>query len=109
MTDRKIYRVAFLKHGKVYEMYCRDVSSTSMWGFLELEELVFGKQDAVVVDPTEEKLRSEFEGVEALYLPLHSVLSVERVEKRGKAVIRDRESGEKVTPFPLSPPGKSGS
>ena len=109
MVARQIYRVAFLKHGKVYEMYCRDISSTNLWGFVELTELVFGAQDAVVVDPTEERMRDEFEGVEALFLPIHNVLSIERVQKRGQAVIRDRESGEKVTPFPLSPPGKSGS
>jgi len=100
-----MYRASFLKHGKVYEMYCGDVNSTSMWGFVELSGLVFDSRDAVVVDPVEERMRDEFEGVESLFLPLHSVLSIERVNKRGQAVIRDRESGEKVTPFPLSPPG----
>jgi hypothetical protein len=103
----QIYRVSFLKHGKVYEMYCKNVSTSDLWGFLDLSGLVFGESDAVVVDPTEEKMRDEFEDVEVLYLPLHSVLSIEQVKKRGKAVIRDRESGEKVTPFPLSPPGRS--
>ncbi|MFT5139345.1 MAG: hypothetical protein ACI9H8_000836 [Lysobacterales bacterium] len=107
MADDQIYRVSFLKHGKVYEMYCRNVSTSDLWGFVDLSGLVFGDTDAVVVDPTEEKMRDEFEGVEALYLPMHSVLSIAQVKKRGKAVIRDRESGEKVTPFPLSPPSRS--
>jgi len=106
MSRNEIYRVAFLKHGKVYELYCRDVNTVTMWGFVELNELVFGDKDAVVVDPTEEKMRDEFEGVETLFVPLHSVLSIEKVNKRGQVVIRDRESGEKVTPFPLSPPGR---
>ena len=99
--------MSFLKHGKVYEMYCRDVSTSDLWGFVDLSGLVFGESDAVVVDPTEEKMRDEFEGVEVLYLPMHSILSIEKVRKRGKAVIRDRESGEKVTPFPISPPNRS--
>lgn len=107
MSAKPMYRASFLKHGKVYEMYCEEVDSTSMWGFVELSDLVFGADDAVVVDPTEERMRDEFEGVEALFLPIHSVLSIERVSKRGQAVIRDRESGEKVTPFPLSPPGRN--
>ncbi len=107
MASNQIYRVSFLKHGKVYEMYCRDVGSSDLWGFVDLTGLVFGDSDAVVVDPTEEKMRDEFEGVEVLYLPMHSVLSIEKVKKRGQAVIRDRESGEKVTPFPLSPLNRS--
>ncbi len=102
-----MYRVSFLKHGKVYEMYCRELDNSSLWGFVELTGLVFGEKGSVVVDPTEEKMRDEFEGVEALFLPMHSVLSIEKVKKRGQAVIRDRESGEKVTPFPLSPQGRS--
>lgn len=109
MADKKVFRVSFLKHGKVYEIYCRDVSTSDLWGFVDLSGLVFGDKDAMVVDPTEEKMREEFRDVEVLYLPMHSVLSIEVVSKRGQVVIRDRESGEKVTPFPLSPPGKSGS
>lgn len=105
MGKTHTYRVAFLKHGKVYELHCRDVNTVDLWGFVELTGLVFGAGDGVVVDPTEERLREEYENVESLFVPLHSVLSVERVSKRGQSVIRDRESGEKVTPFPLSPPG----
>jgi hypothetical protein len=48
-------------------------------------------------------MRDEFEGVEILHLPMHSVLRVEQVRKKGPAIIRDRESGEKVTPFPIQP------
>ncbi len=107
MATSEIYRVSFLKHGKVYEMYCTDVSNSDLWGFVDLSGLVFGESDAVVVDPTEEKMRDEFEGVEVLCLPMHSILSIEQVKKRGKAVIRDRKSGEKVTPFPLSPLNRS--
>lgn len=108
MSEKQVYRVSFLKHGKVYEIYCRDVGTGDLWGFVDLGGLVFGEKDAVVVDPTEERMRDEFKDVEVLSLPMHSVLSIEKVSKRGQAVIRDRESGEKVTPFPLSPPGKTG-
>lgn len=106
MTAKTLYRATFLKHGKVYELFCSSVDSTSMWGFVELSGLLFDSREAVVVDPVEERMRDEFEGVESLFLPMHSVLSIERVSKRGKSAIRDRESGEKVTPFPLSPQGQ---
>lgn len=99
----KLFRVAFLNHGKVYELYCTGVNSSGLLGFVEVSGLVFGEKDSLVVDPTEEKLRDEFDGVEVLHLPMHSVLRVEQVKKKGQAVIRDRESGEKVTPFPVQP------
>jgi hypothetical protein len=38
---------------------------------------------------------------------MHSILRVEQVKKKGPAVIRDRESGEKVTPFPIQPGGRN--
>ena len=60
-----------------------------------------------MVDPTEEKMRQEFDNASVLHLPIQSVLRVEEVDKRGQCLIRDRESGEKVTPFPVSPPGRS--
>lgn len=107
MAAKKLYRIAFLHHGKVYELNCRGVASSGLWGFLEISGVVFENGDALVVDPTEEKLRTEFENVSVLHVPLHSVLRVEEVRKPGQAVIRDRESGEKVTPFPMSPPGRS--
>ena len=103
MKNAKLFRVAFLNHGKVYELFCTGVCTSSLLGFVEVSGLVFGEKDSVVVDPTEEKMWDEFDGVEILHLPMHSVLRVEQVRKKGKAVIRDRESGEKVTPFPLQP------
>lgn len=108
MASQPLYRVAFLNHGQVYELFCRGVVSSGLWGFVELSGLEFDTADAVVVDPTEERLRDEFADVEVLHVPMHSVLRVEQVRKKGQSVIRDRESGEKVTPFPVTPPGRGG-
>ena len=101
--NEKLFRIAFLNHGKVYELFCTGVCTSGLLGFIEVSGLQFGDKDSLVVDPTEEKMRDEFDGVEILYLPMHSVLRVEQVKKKGPAVIRDRESGEKVTPFPIQP------
>jgi len=104
---QKLYRVAFLNHGKVYELFCSEVNTSHLLGFLEVTGLEFDSKDSLVIDPTEEKMRDEFDGVEVLHLPLHSVLRVEQVNNKGQAVIRDRESGEKVMPFPVHPGGRS--
>lgn len=107
-----IYRVSFLQQGKVFEVYARRVSHGAMAGFLEVEELLFGERSQVVLDPSEEQLKSEFKGVERFYLPLHWVLRVDEVEKRGTGRIRDADGeGSIVSPFPISmvtPRGDSG-
>lgn len=106
-NKEKMFRIAFLNHGKVYELFCTGVCSSGLFGFVEVSGFIFGEQSSLVVDPSEEKMRDEFDGVEVLHLPMHSVLRVEQVKKKGQAVIRDRESGEKVTPFPLQPGGRT--
>jgi hypothetical protein len=107
MTEKPLYKIIFLNHGKVYELYSEGVTSSGLFGFVEVSNLVFESGDALVVDPTEEKLRQEFENAKVLHLPIQSVLRVEEVEKRGQCIIRDRKSGEKVTPFPISPSHRS--
>ena len=100
--SRPLYKVTFLNHGKIYELYARQVSSGSLWGFTEVGELVFDVHDGIVVDPTEERLRDEFGNTKVLHLPMQSVLRIEEVEKKGQSAIRDAASGEKVvTPFPM--------
>lgn len=100
-----MFKVAFLNQAKVYELYCNKVSGSDLsYGFIELSGLVFEGDDSVVIDPTEERLREEFADVEVLHIPMHAVIRVEQVKKRGPCVIRDSKSGEKVTPLPLDGP-----
>jgi hypothetical protein len=54
----------------------------------------------VVVDPTEEKVKAEFEGVKRTYLPMHSVLRVDEVRQQGVSKVSTLE-GSNVTPFPM--------
>jgi hypothetical protein len=109
MADKRLYKIIFLNQGKVYELFSEGVTSSGLWGFIEVSDLVFEEGEGLVVDPTEEKMREEFASARVLHLPIQSVLRVEEVEQRGKCRIRDRESGEKVTPFPISPSTRSSS
>lgn len=107
MSKKTLFKVVFLNHGKVYELYAEGVVSSGLWGFIEVSDLVFETSEGIVVDPTEEKMRDEFSGAKVMHLPIQSVLRIEEVEKRGKCLIRDRQSGENVTPFPMSPSSKT--
>ena len=109
MTTRRLYRIAFTNQGKVYEIYARGVSHESMLGFIEIEDLVFGERTSVVVDPGEERIKSEFAGVRRTYVPLHTVLRIDEVEKQGVSKISDAEDGNVAKfPIPMYAPGGDG-
>ena len=106
MAVSHIFKVMFVNQGKVYEVYARKVSHGSLFGFIEVEELVFGERSTVVVDPAEEKIKSEFSGVKRTYLPLHSVLRIDEVKKQGVSKITAIEGGNVAQfPVPLYSPG----
>lgn len=109
MPQRKIYRIRFQSQGKVYEIYAAGVSQGSMFGFVEVEELRFGERTQVVVDPAEEELKAEFQGVSRTYLPLHSVIRIDEVEKEGVSRIsKGSDTDGVLTPFPTPVPTRSG-
>ncbi|HEU4655833.1 MAG TPA: DUF1820 family protein [Steroidobacteraceae bacterium] len=108
MAASHIFKVIFVNQGKVFEIYARKVNHGSLLGFVEVEELVFGERSAVVVDPSEEKIKAEFEGVKRTYLPMHSVLRIDEVRKQGISKISNFE-GSNVAQFPMpvyTPDGK---
>jgi hypothetical protein len=105
---KKLYKVTFLNQGRTLELYARHVENSALWGFTQIGELDFAHSEGVVVDPTEEKLRDEFKDTKVLHVPMHCVLRIEEVEKRGTLSIRDAQSGEKIMPFPIMPPRSSG-
>ena len=71
MSDKTLYKIVFMSQGQVYEIYARNVSHGGLFGFIEVEKLVFGERSSVVVDPSEEKIKSEFENVKRT-LPAHA-------------------------------------
>ena len=100
MTTQPVYKVIFQNGGQVFEVFARQIFQSDMWGFIEIEELVFGERSAVLVDPSEEKLKNEFAGVKRSYIPLHSVIRIDEVEKEGAGKIT-QASGGNVSPFPF--------
>ena len=97
-----------MNQGKVYEIYARSVGHGALFGFVEVEELVFGSRSSVVVDPSEEKIKSEFEGVKRTYLPMHAVMRIDEVDKEGASKISKLEGGNIAQfPVPVYTPGGS--
>ena len=99
--SKTTFRVLFHNQNKIYEIYAHQVSQSTMMGFIEVGELIFGERSKLLVDPAEEKLKTEFGGVKFTYIPHHSVIRIDEVEKEGKNKIHDAE-GANVTAIPGS-------
>lgn len=107
MASKLIYKVIFYNQNQVYEVFAQAIYQSEMYGFIEIEELIFGERSGLLVDPAEEKLKSEFAGVKRSYIPMQSVIRIDEVEKEGTAKVTDLKSGDKVAQFPSFMPGPS--
>ena len=101
MASSHIFKIMFVNQGKVYEIYARKVGQGRLFGFIEVEELVFGERSTVVLDPGEERIKSEFTGVKCTMLPMHSILRIDEVKKQGVSKISTLEGGANVAQFPM--------
>lgn len=97
-----IYKVIFQNQNRIYEVYARQIFQSDMWGFIEIEEFVFGERSQLLVDPAEEKLKHEFQGVKRSYVPMHSIIRIDEVEKEGAAKVSETGGNEgNVSSFPM--------
>ncbi|VFM96774.1 MAG: hypothetical protein BECKG1743D_GA0114223_101005 [Candidatus Kentron sp. G] len=111
-TKTRTFKIIFHNQGKIYELYAHHVTQADLWGFVEIGEIIFGERTAMLVDPGEERLKSEFSGVKHTYLPMHAIVRIDEVEKEGtNKIVSMGEKGSNVTPFPnpvYTPPGGGG-
>ncbi len=99
---KTIYKVIFQNQGEVYEIYARSVHESDMFGFIVVKEIVFGEKSTIVVDPSEERLKSEFNGTLCTYIPMHSVIRIDEVTKQGASKITEpSDNANKVTTLPM--------
>lgn len=90
-----IYKVQFISSGQRYELYVKELVTSSIFGFIEIGDFVWDNHTELVVDPSHEKLKSEFGDVERTFVPMHNVLRIDQVVKQGSAKIT--ELSDKVT------------
>lgn len=102
MAKKNIYKIAFHQQGNLYELHAREVSHSEMYGFLEIGDILFGERSSVLVDPSEERLKSEFADVKRTFVPIHNIVRVDEVEKEGVNKITEKEgnSSSNIAQFP---------
>ncbi len=98
MPKEIIYRVLYHQQTVPFELYARSVSESEMFGFVELEELVF---EVMVGDSLQEKIKAEFEAVKRTYIPLANVLRIDAIERDDDALFQGKRTNVgNVTAFP---------
>lgn len=95
-----IFKVIYYNEGEVFEIYARNIYQSDMYGFIEVEELLFGERTQVIVDPAEEKLKGEFAGVKRSYIPMQSIIRIDEVEKEGQVKVSDIKGTGNISQFP---------
>ena len=105
---KTIYKILFHNQGKLYELYAHEVAQSGMYAFIEVADIIFGERAQVVVDPSEEWLKTEFSQVQRTYIPLHSVVRIDEVTKQGvNKIIPLKSEPESISPVPPFSPPKS--
>ena len=103
MAAQPVYKIIFHNGKQVFEIFAKQIYQSDMWGFIEIEEMLLGERSQIVVDPSEEKLKSEFSGVKRSYIPMQSIIRIDEVEKQGAAKISEGGEGNKIATFPMAP------
>ena len=100
MSQQPIYRVIYYNQNEIHELYVRQIYQSDLYGFIEVEEYLFGERSKIIADPVEEKLQTELSGVKRSYIPMHAIVRIDEVEKEGNLKV-SQIKGDKVTPFPF--------
>ncbi|SVB17182.1 uncharacterized protein METZ01_LOCUS170036 [marine metagenome] len=99
--DDILYRVQFISNGERYELYVKSLMQGALFGFIEIGDFVWDTHTSVVVDPSHERLKTEFSEVTKTYVPMHNILRIDAVNKKGSAKITKLENkSDKVAAFP---------
>lgn len=96
MKTKQLYKVSFINQDKVYEVFAKQVYESDLYGFVVVEKLIFGSQSEIVVDPSEDKLKAEFDSVQRTFI--HSIIRIDEVEKQGTCKIHENTGN--VSTFP---------
>ena len=96
----RVFRISFLNQGKIYEIYAKRIQQGELYGFVEVQDLLFEESSKLLVDPSTERLKTEFKGVNRTMVPIHAVIRIDEVEKEGQGKIHEVGDKTNVTQFP---------
>ena len=93
-----LYRVIFQANDNTYDLYCKQIYQSDLGGFIEIEDIIF-QPNETLINPSEEKLRKEFEGVKRTFVPMYNLIRIDEVDHSGVSrVVQQRN--DRVALFP---------
>ena len=106
MTEKSTqYLIKFHNQGKVYEIYAKQIVQSELFGFIQIEDIIFDSKSSLIVDPSEEHLKSEFDGVKRTHIPMQAIIRIDEVEETGQSkILAADDKTTNVTNFPIFPP-----
>ena len=103
MSNQPVYKIIFHNGKQIFEVYAKHIYQSDMRCFLENDEMLCGERSANLVDPGEEKLKSEFSGVKRSYIPMQSIIRFNEVHKQAASKVSEGWYSGKIANFPLTP------
>ena len=94
------YRIIFQQQGDIFEIYASYIYQSELYGFIEVEQLLFGEGAQGELDSEEEKLKETLADVKRTFIPMNSIIRIDEVEKEGTPKV-SKGDGSNVTPFPV--------
>ncbi|MDH4247496.1 MAG: DUF1820 family protein [Deltaproteobacteria bacterium] len=89
--EKTYFKVTFTSEDEVYQVCARKVDNSDVMGLVELSEFIF-PEGGLVINPGEERLRKEFEGIKRTWVPYHAILRIDEIS--------DKRAGEvKIVPM----------
>ena len=107
MKTKNVYKIIFIQLGEIYEVFAKQIYQSDMYGFIEVEEYIFNKDKQLVVDPSSEKLKNEFNNVERSYIPVNSILRIDEVNETCEPKIKENKGQISPLPINIQPPNKT--
>ena len=98
-----IYRINYINQNQVYELYAERIATDALLGFMSISSILFDLKDAIVIDPVEEQLKTEFKDVEVLHVPITHILKVEEVKQKKSCKIRQLQPNQLTTTMKKQP------
>lgn len=104
--DRTSYRVTFSSQEELYQICARSVSSSDLYGLIEIGGFFF-PENKLVYNPGEERIRREFSGITRIWVPYHAIVRIDEMADESEGEIKivplERKNPPEAAPFLKKP------
>lgn len=81
-----LYRVHFKWKNKEIELTAKDLDLTHPY-FVSIKNLVFSKDEKIIINPSEDEIRKTFARSDHLMIPFQSVILIEELKEKSAAKV----------------------